>query len=117
MRHALGLVLLGGGVPLGDELLGQRELLVLASLELGAGHDHVELGALGREDLRLERGLVQDDLVRVRVRVRVRARARVRVRVRARVRVGVRARVRVRVRVRISVLREASFSEGCVMGG
>ena len=80
VRHALGLILLGGGVPLRDELLGQRELLVLASLELGAGHDHVELGALGREDLRAQGGLVQDDLVgEVRVRIRVRVRVRVRV--------------------------------------
>ena len=43
---------------------------MLASLELRARHDHVELGALGREDLRAQGGLVQDDLVgEVRVRV------------------------------------------------
>ena len=52
-RFALGVLQVCSGGALG----------VLASLELGAGHDHVELGALGREDLRAQGGLVQDDLV------------------------------------------------------
>ena len=38
------------------------DLRARAALELGAGHDDVELGALGSEDLGLEGGLVQDDL-------------------------------------------------------
>ena len=52
MGHRDGVPL--GSVPLGDELLRDGKLLELVALVL-AGHDDVELGRLGRDDLGIER--------------------------------------------------------------